>query len=303
MFCPNCGNLINEGSKFCSNCGWSGVQKISRGCFNICDLKRKIGIIPVFLVVGLIALLVTFKIVNSFGDVASFAKEVKTVEKQFKDGDFESIFRNNIDYTDLSDYTESDYTDFVNYITSLYIPFIDLEVRELPSVMKAIEQEKQFKKIYKELENAIELKYDVEKVEDGQVKITLKFNLPKPKFLSNDKISDKMAELIWTMYDLERSGKYNNNHDLDYSDKIIAIAKEFGETVIDISKTYKSLEKDTKSDFNINLNFYKIDGHWRYRLSEGIKDTEKISRIIESYIKGWENADYIVKDFASKYGF
>lgn len=71
MFCPNCGNQMNDGAQFCTKCGWSknGVVKgISNGFKS-----------PIILIVGLVAIIaIVFLVKNLFLGGNSF-KDVKIV--------------------------------------------------------------------------------------------------------------------------------------------------------------------------------------------------------------------------------
>lgn len=53
MFCPNCGNQINDGAAFCSNCGYrkDGSSNKSSG-FNL----NKIPFVPILCIVAIVVL-------------------------------------------------------------------------------------------------------------------------------------------------------------------------------------------------------------------------------------------------------
>ena len=53
MFCPNCGNQINDGATFCSNCGYrkEGSSNKSSG-FNL----NKIPFVPILCIVAIVVL-------------------------------------------------------------------------------------------------------------------------------------------------------------------------------------------------------------------------------------------------------
>lgn len=292
MFCPNCGNQMNEGAKFCSNCGWSEGQTSGQSNFNIGNLKSKFGGKPVFIVAGLIVLFIIFKAITSFGDVASFAKEVKTVEKQLKEGDYASVLRNNFDYTGSNTSAE----EAIQSLNNSSSGYGGISASALTSLLKGSELEKKLEKVYKEAEKAIALKYSVKKVDKGKVRLTLKFNLPRPTVLNNNKIGEKLSQFLLKVVSASATNMYSGNYM-----NMISQLTDFDKPAIEIIKIYKSLGKDVKQDFDIYIDFYKIDGHWRYKLSEADVDGIRLSNAFSGWGREWSNASDILESFISRY--
>ena len=104
MFCPNCGNLINEGSKFCSNCGWSGkgnkLKNEQKAKFPKQIIKLLLGVIGI-----LVIALIIYNVPKPNGKVYEFSeiKKAKTVTRYWKNS-----LVDNFDTVKFGSYPQSD---------------------------------------------------------------------------------------------------------------------------------------------------------------------------------------------------
>ena len=302
MFCPNCGNQMNDDAVFCSNCGWSkNGDNNKKGNFQLGNIANLFNKKIVILLVAILVIFAVFKFVTTFTAVGSFAKEMKTVEKQLEDGDYYSIIQNNIDYSDLSWTTPEDAKNNIlrnlNGNNSIYG---GLSVNTINSLLKGSELEKKLQKVNKEAEKALSLKYNVKKVDKDKVRLTLSFNLPRPTVLNNSKVGEKVQEVV-TQFQGQYLSMFSGIYTGNYS-QIINQLTNFDKPVIDVLSIYKSLPKENKQNFELYVDFYKQDGHWKYKLSEFENDAVRLSAPFMTYANEWNMSNDIVNNFMKRYG-
>ena len=100
MFCPNCGNEMNDGASFCSNCGFQNTARTSNKK-TILNQKRNarnnLPIVAVFVVTILLCII-------GFNVFAN--RHCKLCDKEvFKDGLCRNHYTNNVVNDNVRDYT------------------------------------------------------------------------------------------------------------------------------------------------------------------------------------------------------
>ena len=297
MFCPNCGNQMNDDAMFCGNCGWSkkaNIQSESNAfkSISIINVLKNRGI---FIIVGVLLVLLLFKIVSSFVDVASFAREAKKVEKQIKNGDFDYFIDNNIDYSDIP-YTspeeaKQEFKDEINEMMNEPL-YGETSLNSILTMISVSDIGEKTSDISNEFLKAIDIKYSAKRIGKGIVRVNIKHNLPKPIILNNKKIdnmiSNLLKEIISNMNSVNSSSLINGFYNID-------------KPIINTLKTYKGLSKDLKEEIEIYVDFYKIDGHWKLKLVDIDAGLQRIYGVYGNYVNEWISETEIIYNFLSKY--
>ena len=302
MFCSKCGSEINEDAAFCPNCGMpkNGVGTNNKKSFDINSLKDKVKNKPFLIIGGVVILFILFKVFTSFSDIGSFAKEMNEVKKQIQEGNYNSIIDNNIDYTGMI----NEYTTEAQLKNSLKQALNQqmvggTSVNVVTSLLKGSDLEKKLNNVSKEAMKAMEIKYDAKVINKGVIRVTLKHNLPRPTVLNNSKIGEKVQKIVEKVYPLIISSSFNYNN--RYMSLVNSLS-EFDKPIIELLKTYKSLGKDLKENFEIYVDFHKKDGHWKYKLQDVEGDIDRITSTYGDYQEEWYNASGILESFISRYG-
>lgn len=266
MFCPNCGKAMSDGASFCSNCGFRKGDEPNNFQVNASKSSGFSGGKVVVGAVAIVVLFVLFKLVTSFGDVASFAREMKTVIKQIENGDYVHIIDNNIDFSGLPYTTEEDAR--ANAKSSLN-----------SSEMSYVQMFKPSKKLENEVKSAFELKYSVKRMGKNHVRLNIKHNLPRSSVISNQKIISGVSSIgVKIMF---------------HSSNLLAILSQLDDLekeVITILKAYKSLSKNDKMNIEFYIDFYKSNGHWKYRAVDIDPDTKRITAAYMPIVNEWQSS-------------
>ncbi len=290
MFCPNCGTQMPDNASFCPSCGWSKNARQSN--FSLGGLKGKTKPVAIIAAVAIIGF-VLFKVFTSFGDVGSFAVEMKKIEKQLKDGDFKSILENNIDY-------ENSYTDPSSLASLLNLDssYSDSYAVGL-KLLKGSELEKKLTKVSKELEKSLGIKYSPKSVEKGKIRLNISMKLPTPNILKSEKFGKAFAKVFT---DAKEGLSSINIFSSDYM-KILAQILELDKPIIELLKAYNSVGGNTKEELKFYIDFYKKDGHWKYKLTDAEEDGSRIGKLFNDWSYEWQNVSSSdLDDFGSKYG-
>ena len=278
MFCPNCGAEMGEEALFCGNCGF---QKGAKPNVHSKSILGKIVNFKTLICIIVIAIaFIAFKFTTSFSDVISFEKEAKVVGNQFKNGDLETIVNNNFDFSEL-DETSSPEQLKQEAINGLYNSKIGKKT--FVENVKSVNENEKLKKIVEKLKIVTNLKYDLKKVAKKQVRLTISLKLPGPEIISNEEIEEKTSTLVRNIIFSNKNifGIFGN---INYEEVLNSI-NEFDEEILEIIELYQTMDEKYKQDFTTYLDFYKIDGHWRYKLSNSNADIDRIGGDLYKYGK------------------
>ena len=277
MFCPNCGKEMSDGASFCPNCGYRRDGSASKSSFNLSSglgngFNKKVFILVAVIIVAF----VLFKLITSFGDVASFSRELKAVVKQAEDGDYQSIINNNIDCSGMQTYDENEVKaglqDLLNSEQFTYVKMF-----------------KPSKKLINKLKSALDIKYSVKKIEKNHVRLTLNYNLPRSVVISNSKILGKVSQFGMLI-----------TQSASNPAALISQLSGLEDNLIEVLNIYKSLSNDNKMKMQFYSDFYKIDGHWKYKMAYYEQDVKRLESHLMPCIREWSNS---IGTLSSIFGF
>ena len=267
MFCPNCGNQMSDGASFCPNCGYRRDGSASKSSFNPTGLGSLLNKKVFILVAAIIVVFAVFKLITSFGDVASFAREANAVVKQAEEGDYQSIINNNIDYSGMDEsQAKASLQSSLNSSEFTYVKMF-----------------KPSKKLENEVKSAFELKYSVKRMGKNHVRLNIKHNLPRSSVISNQKIISGVSSIVSSI----------GVKIMFHSSNLLAILSQLDDLekeVITILKAYKSLSKNDKMNIEFYIDFYKSNGHWKYRAVDIDPDTKRISAAYMPIVNEWQSS-------------
>ena len=276
MFCPNCGNQMSDGASFCPNCGYKKDKGTNKFSFDTSRLRSLLNAKAFIGIIAIIAIIAIFKLITSFGEVASFASETKTVIKQVEEGNYQQIIENNLDYEGLPYTSESEAKAEL--------------LRELNSANATyLKMFKPSKKLVDQLISSLNLKYSVKKIEKNHVRLTLNYNLPRSTVISNSKIIGKVSPMVANIM------QFDSNPAV-----IFSYLPNIETDVIEILKIYKGLDKNNKIEMQSYVDFYKSNGHWKYKLAYCEQDAQRISNDLMPLVNDWSNS---IGTIASMFGF
>ena len=110
MFCPNCGNQMSDGAKFCANCGWSKGKSANKQSAKGLVIEKKI-VKPLLVVLAVVVIgLIVYNMPIPKGKVYEFSKisKVKSIMEYAKDKHFSNFTVDKFDTVKFGSYPQSD---------------------------------------------------------------------------------------------------------------------------------------------------------------------------------------------------